>query len=920
MDFSRVCTAPDSPISLEAEKSEQKSSWSRRWSKKLGWSSKDDTSTPCSPTPNKEAFVDSSPAKAAMVRAPWTRKKVVANLPRNTTFQRQNSEKRERLVPAEPKPTERRAASVGKKRAMSARPASPKPYVPGKTSAPAVCHVANNGGTPSWPSNGNHDVNGNGFDNQQQQQQQQPPMPNRPTLPPSPPPEEGYVPPEMDMTKVPHDGDEEEDIQRELEERWILNLSMHFRDRSPREKFFVTFAETPTHWRRVTVSCDYRDTPPDSLERDLQKLSSQRDKSARIYEAIRLSLRDIQFYETVTNLKLQTTEDDRLHVHVTEDVNEIIPYPSLDLVAHLPPTVNLSPVAHHREEYTLRVPESEVHFEAHMSGFVYKVRVDGKLYIKKEIPGPDSIDEFLYEINALYALIGSKHVVQFRGLVVDPHSNVIKGLLIDYAEQGPLVDIIFDADHTIAIARRERWAYQIIQGLSEIHEAGFVQGDFTLSNICIDGTDSVRIIDINRRGCPVGWEPPEIAELIKSQQRISMLIGVKSDLFQLGMVLWALVEEEDEPERQPRPLNKETERLLQGPYPLQKIVKCCLDSDPKRRACAKDLLRLFPKEAQHYQSVEDIVEENPMPHTHSLLEPQERRGRGQSSRAGETEYINPADAVEREDIEPRHGGADYLRKTLSSDSRTYVDHGASSSNFRFDDTSSYIVPHARGRSPGRDMEYRDFGAAGSSSSYAGARTRSVGSQTYQHGGFRNVSSEGSRDDRGLTPNVLPISPSHDYPWVEIIKDGQPQIVEKASLELIDEDDLRELRREYEESQANRRGRNVVGAAVGEDYGFPHYSEESAPHGSVLGPAGGSAPEFSATDSRRAIYPAGRQVLSMEHVDSGLADMDIYGIGGNEALRMEGDREGVLSEIDEEEKWEKEQNGGHQVGELSGQRA
>jgi hypothetical protein len=33
-----------------------------------------------------------------------------------------------------------------------------------------------------------------------------------------------------------------------------------------------------------------------------------------------------------------------------------------------------------------------------------------------------------------------------------------------------------------------------------------------------------------------------------------MYIGVKTDLFQLGMTLWALAMEEDEPERQPRPL------------------------------------------------------------------------------------------------------------------------------------------------------------------------------------------------------------------------------------------------------------------------------------------------------------------------------------------------------------------------------
>ncbi len=109
-------------------------------------------------------------------------------------------------------------------------------------------------------------------------------------------------------------------IHDELERIWILNLSMHFRDKSKREKFFVTYREHETLWRRVTISLDYRDAPENSLEMDLVNTKFQRDKSAKIYEAIRESLPDIQFYDTVTNLKLQTT-DGRLHVHVVEDGN-----------------------------------------------------------------------------------------------------------------------------------------------------------------------------------------------------------------------------------------------------------------------------------------------------------------------------------------------------------------------------------------------------------------------------------------------------------------------------------------------------------------------------------------------------------------------------------------------------------------------
>jgi hypothetical protein len=117
-------------------------------------------------------------------------------------------------------------------------------------------------------------------------------------------------------------------IDGELERIWILNLSMHFRDRSRREKFFVTYRQHEHLWRRVTVSLDYRNAPENSLESELAEMTYQRDKSAKIYEAIRDSLPSITFYDTVTNLKLETKEG-RLHVHVVEDVNVCVISPGL---------------------------------------------------------------------------------------------------------------------------------------------------------------------------------------------------------------------------------------------------------------------------------------------------------------------------------------------------------------------------------------------------------------------------------------------------------------------------------------------------------------------------------------------------------------------------------------------------------------
>jgi hypothetical protein len=536
--------------------------------------------------PRDEGLTDGAAAAPA--------RRTVAGLLRAQSFKRESSERRDRLSPHEPDADERRACSVDRRavaRYMRSRSAPGFPYQPSH-SAPDV--------STSYL-----------FLETQDPRQRAEATPEK---------DLGQA---MERVASTSSWAMSEDLERlaiqaELEAKWILNLSMHFKDRSDREKFFITYAEKPNRWIRVTVSCDYRNPSPNSLEDDLKNLHYQRDKSARIYESIRDSLPDIQFYPTVTNLKIKTV-DGRLHVHCSEDVNEIVKYPAAAILGHIS---------------CPRFKESDVVFHSHLSGYVYKVDVFGRTLVKKEIPGPEAVDEFIYEANALHALREANHVIRLEGIIETDDGTTIKGILISLAARGALIDLIYDAKLSgpIPWPRRERWARQIITGLMEIHEAGFVQGDFTLSNIVLGDDDAIALIDINRRGCPVGWEPPEFEPMIASGQRIAMFISVKTDLFQLGMVLWALAAMADEPEREPRPLAPLPADV--PPY-YRRIVESCLASDPRARLSAERLLELFAPD-------EDAA-------------PASRDGVGDGAAPGnreQKEYIDPATAISLEDIRP----------------------------------------------------------------------------------------------------------------------------------------------------------------------------------------------------------------------------------------------------------------------------
>ena len=460
---------------------------------------------------------------------------------------------------------------------------------------------------------------------------------------------------------------------------------------------------------------------------DLKQLQYQRDKNLQIYESIRDSLPDIQFYETVTNLKLETS-DGRLHVHVTEDLNETIPYPPKTRVSH---------ILDDREHPPLQVTEGELNFESHLSGFVYKVKLGGREYIKKEIPGPDTVDEFLYEINALHDLAESTSVIQLEAVVVDDKREKVKGLLISYAEKGALVDLLFDHKERLPWRDRLQWAQQAAQGLSEIHEAGYVQGDLTLSNIVIDEENNAKIIDINRRGCPVGWEPPEISKKIASKQRSSMYLGENADLYQLGMTLWALAMNEDEPERHDPPLN--TKDFPVGvPRLYQEIVEICLSPRPKDRLSAKELLTMFAE----------------------LLQPvrgPSLRSEVVTSATREQHPTGLASAIEAEDLRYRRRS----RRRQNGDNNGTV---ANSGNFRGPSPSHYRLDSV---SPSRDVPRGRRGRPNaehlSERPHSQHRLRQPGSGFF-----------------GEEPQIVPISPTSESDFDEIELDVHPYLVPESS--------------------------------------------------------------------------------------------------------------------------------------------
>jgi hypothetical protein len=239
-------------------------------------------------------------------------------------------------------------------------------------------------------------------------------------------------------------------------------------------------------------------------------------------------------------------------------------------------------------------------------------------------------ESWIYNIQVLHYLSGASRIIDFVGVIVDSSGHYLKGYMSGYL--GPNFSTLeqrLSEDRHISWTRREKWARQIVEAVSQIHRGGFVAGTLYFSaQIFINHLDQVKFKYFLQKmpiNYPVrGYLPPEYRHLriSKSPDRVSSIpVTPKIDLFHLGMVLWRLGTNNP-------PLgdwsfceiancalasyscNKEhadpigLPPIEDVPEYYREIVTLCRTKDPKARPPAWRLLEMFPPE---------IVSEPPKP-------------------------------------------------------------------------------------------------------------------------------------------------------------------------------------------------------------------------------------------------------------------------------------------------------------------
>ena len=404
------------------------------------------------------------------------------------------------------------------------------------------------------------------------------------------------------------------------------------------QKYFLIHAETPRRWKRVTVlaniSCISKHSvfshlsAPDFLEHSCKTLPG--DLQSQLDELFRS--RDL--LETITSVSLHVREDiqgqlsiDTPNVLFAEDLQEIEMCSGEDQLQDI------------EDLGCAQYLESEVIIQSRISSSAYIVWVESQNFIERKLPfagagwqGQNGVEDFFEDLKLSYSMRECACVVRFIGVVLDDTRKHLKSYLYESPTLGTAQQMLETAEakaEKIPWSIRETWAKQIVTAVSEVHSKGFVVGVLQLDSIGIraDGSAVLTALKSSGRHIPNrrGYVPPELRSKPGSNFSPKKM-NFRTDIFQLGFILWLLAEHKStvcgyycirngcttvprysctadhtNPVSLPPCLNE-------VPAYFSEIINNCRASNPKARPPARELLALFPQGGEMTSSSPEMAE------------------------------------------------------------------------------------------------------------------------------------------------------------------------------------------------------------------------------------------------------------------------------------------------------------------------
>ena len=228
--------------------------------------------------------------------------------------------------------------------------------------------------------------------------------------------------------------------------------------------------------------------------------------------------------------------------------------------------------------------------------------------------------ELMYNIRVLHCFRDNPAFAKLVGVVTDQSRTQLKSYLIELPKaQSRVQNKMRDPD--ISWGRRQKWARQLVEGVFQIHDKGFVVGNLLSFwvPVVIDETDCVHFYHFKQKFVvgkqDRGYYPPEFRHLRSRSATLDEAecpnVTSKSDIYQLGMLLWLLAENKARTHSDAYCMRQECNvttcsedhsdfiGLPSLPDSIPKyyrdMVDACRAEDFQRRPAAREILEYFPE-------------------------------------------------------------------------------------------------------------------------------------------------------------------------------------------------------------------------------------------------------------------------------------------------------------------------------------
>lgn len=170
---------------------------------------------------------------------------------------------------------------------------------------------------------------------------------------------------------------------------------------------------------------------------------------------------------------------------------------------------------------------------------------DGALSLEiRVLPQDLDLEEMKWKLSFLQSLQSSPFVLKLLGVVTNNTYGYIKSILTSGVGRS-LYSILSTKSEKfeIPLAVRLQWAKQIVTGVRDIHAKGFVVGQFRLGRFFLSSEGHIQLCDCRRKSKVSELRPVWLApEMETPSPDFEVTYTSRTDMFQLGLVLWLLVQ------------------------------------------------------------------------------------------------------------------------------------------------------------------------------------------------------------------------------------------------------------------------------------------------------------------------------------------------------------------------------------------